>query len=53
MLSISPALDEAATIDGASHWQIFWEVVLPLARPGLIALAIITFLGATSRSSGR
>ncbi len=45
MLSISPALDEAATLDGASHWQIFWEIVLPLARPGLIALTIITFLG--------
>jgi multiple sugar transport system permease protein len=46
MLSISPALDEAATIDGASAWQIFWDVVLPLARPGLIALTVITFLGA-------
>ena len=45
MLSISPALDEAATIDGASHSQIFWEIVLPLARPGLIALTVITFLG--------
>jgi multiple sugar transport system permease protein len=46
MLSISPALDEAATIDGAGPLQIFWEVILPLARPGLIALTIITFLGA-------
>ncbi|HEY8665419.1 MAG TPA: carbohydrate ABC transporter permease, partial [Tepidisphaeraceae bacterium] len=46
MLSIPTSLDEAATIDGASHWRIFWEVILPLARPGLIALAIITFLGA-------
>jgi ABC-type glycerol-3-phosphate transport system permease component len=45
MMSISPALDEAATIDGASHWQIFWDVVMPLARPGIIALTIITFLG--------
>lgn len=46
MLSIPKDLDEAATIDGAGHWHIFWEVVMPLARPGLIALAIITFLGA-------
>jgi multiple sugar transport system permease protein len=45
MLSIPRALDEAATIDGASHWQIFWEVIMPLTRPGLIALAIVTFLG--------
>lgn len=45
MMSISPTLDEAATIDGATHWQIFWEVVMPLARPGILALAVITFLG--------
>lgn len=45
MLSIPPALDEAAKIDGASHWRIFWEVVMPQARSGIIALAIITFLG--------
>ncbi len=47
MLSISPALDEAATIDGANHWQIFWEVIMPLARPGLVALTVITFLGSS------
>lgn len=46
MLSIAPALDEAATIDGATSWQIFWDIVLPLARPGIIALTVITFLGA-------
>ncbi len=45
MLTIPPSLDEAAAIDGASHWQIFWDVILPLARPGLITLAIFTFLG--------
>jgi len=44
MLSIPASMDEAATIDGASHWQVFWDVILPLARPGLIALGIITFL---------
>lgn len=46
MLSIPPSLDEAARIDGAGHWQIFWEVIMPLSRSGMIALAIITFLGA-------
>ena len=45
MLSIPPALDEAATIDGANHWQIFSDLVLPLSRAGLVALTIITFLG--------
>jgi len=44
MISLPRSLDEAASIDGASHWTIFWQVILPLARPGLIALAIITFL---------
>ena len=46
MLSIPPSLDEAARIDGAGHWQIFWEVILPLTRSGVIALGIVTFLGA-------
>lgn len=45
MLSIPPSLDEAAEIDGASKWQIYWEVILPLARPGLVTLAIFTFMG--------
>jgi len=37
-------LDEAARIDGASEWQVFWHVILPLARPALGALAIFTFV---------
>jgi multiple sugar transport system permease protein len=45
MLTIPPALDEAASIDGASAWRVFWDVILPLARPGLITLAIFTFMG--------
>lgn len=45
MLTIPASLDEAASIDGASHWAIFTRVILPLARPGLIVLAIFTFLG--------
>ncbi|NLN88638.1 MAG: carbohydrate ABC transporter permease [candidate division WS1 bacterium] len=46
MLSIPQAMDEAAKIDGAGHWRIFWDIVMPQARPGVIALAIITMLGA-------
>ncbi len=45
MLSIPASLDEAARIDGASAWRIFWDVILPLTRPGLITLAIFTFIG--------
>lgn len=45
MLSIHPSLDESAAMDGATHWQIFWEIIMPLARPGLITLAIFAFIG--------
>jgi len=45
MLTIPPSLDESAAIEGASHWRIFWDIVMPLARPGLITLAIFTFMG--------
>ncbi|MFT5088705.1 MAG: multiple sugar transport system permease protein [Candidatus Latescibacterota bacterium] len=44
MLGIPKAMDEAAHIDGASKWQTFTDVILPLTRPGLIALALITFI---------
>jgi N-acetylglucosamine transport system permease protein len=38
-------LGEAAVLDGASHYQIFFQIMLPLARPGLIAMGIFNFLG--------
>ena len=44
MLTIPRSLDEAAAIDGASTWRIYWDIILPLARPGLITLAIFTFM---------
>lgn len=40
------ALEEAAQLDGAGRLYIFFNIVLPLAGPGLTAAAIITFLGA-------
>lgn len=45
MLTIPSSLDEAAEIDGASKWRLFWDVILPLSRPGLITLTIFTFIG--------
>ena len=45
MLGISVSYDEAAEIDGATHLQTFLEVILPMMRPGLIALSIFAFLG--------
>lgn len=42
--TIPKELEEAASIDGASRWRVFFGVILPLAIPGLVATAIITFL---------
>jgi multiple sugar transport system permease protein len=44
-LSIHDSLIEAARIDGASDFQIYRTIILPLAMPILITLAIFTFLG--------
>jgi multiple sugar transport system permease protein len=45
ILSIPAELDEAALIDGANYWQIFWRVLLPLCRPALATAAVIAFIG--------
>ncbi|MFS0674135.1 carbohydrate ABC transporter permease [Ornithinibacillus sp. 179-J 7C1 HS] len=44
MMSIPDELIEAAKIDGASEWRTYWSIVLPLAKPGLAALGIFTFM---------
>jgi len=44
MLSIPEDLLEAARIDGAGEWRIFFRIVLPLCRPALATLGILTFL---------
>lgn len=43
--SLPSELAEAAIIDGASQQQIFWRIMLPLAQPGLLTIAIFNFLG--------
>lgn len=43
--SVPRELDEAAIIDGASSWRLFWQIVLPLAKPALAALFILDFVG--------
>lgn len=37
---------DAARIDGASNWQIFWEIMIPLSKTGLVAAGVLTFMGA-------
>jgi multiple sugar transport system permease protein len=44
LLSIPDDLIEAARVDGAGEFRIFWRVVLPLCRPALATLGILTFL---------
>jgi multiple sugar transport system permease protein len=43
-LSLPREIEEAALLDGASQWQIFIRVVLPLSRPALATLAVLSFL---------
>ncbi|MEV4491407.1 carbohydrate ABC transporter permease [Micromonospora coxensis] len=43
-LSIPAELEEAAVLDGANHWQIFTRVLLPLSKPALATLAVLSFL---------
>lgn len=45
LLSVPDSLIEAAVIDGASHPQIFWRIVLPLIRPAIAAQVILWFMG--------
>ncbi|OMF30765.1 sugar ABC transporter ATP-binding protein [Paenibacillus sp. FSL H8-0548] len=43
-LSIPRELDEAAYVDGASHWRIFISIIMPLTKPALIVVGLFTFL---------
>jgi len=43
-LSLPAELEEAARLDGANPLRIYWSIMLPLARPGLMALGILTLL---------
>ena len=45
MYGIPDELLEAARIDGANEWKIFWGIVLPITAPVLATLGILTFLG--------
>ena len=41
MQSIPVSLDEAAMIDGANRWTIYWRIVLPLLKPAIATVVII------------
>ena len=44
--TIPASLEEAARIDGASPWQAFYKVILPLAAPALVITALFSFMSA-------
>jgi len=43
--TIPRAIDESAMVDGATHWQIFTRLLLPLLRPILVVIGILNFIG--------
>jgi ABC-type glycerol-3-phosphate transport system permease component len=43
-MTIPKEYDEAAIMDGASHWQIFWRIILPLSTPALAAVGVFAFV---------
>jgi multiple sugar transport system permease protein len=42
--NIPPELERAARIDGATRFQAFWKIVMPLSMPGIVATAIYAFI---------
>ncbi|MGS2641241.1 carbohydrate ABC transporter permease [Streptosporangium sp. G12] len=42
--AVPPELEQAAFVDGAGRWRVFFTIVLPLSRPVLAAVAIFTFI---------
>lgn len=47
-LAIPPSLEEAARIDGASSFEVWWRVMIPLSAPTLATLALFSIIGAWS-----
>lgn len=45
IMSLPKELDEAALIDGASYFRVFWSVLMPLMKPAMATVAIISFIG--------
>ena len=46
--SISPSLEEAAMVDGATRWGAFWRIILPISVPMLLFIFLLQFIGTYS-----
>jgi len=44
MITLSREMEDAAIVDGASRWQIFWLVIMPLSRPIIVSAALLQAL---------
>ncbi|MEI9432282.1 carbohydrate ABC transporter permease, partial [Mesorhizobium sp. Cs1299R1N3] len=44
LLKLPAALEESAAIDGATPLRVFWDIVVPLSRPGLIATSVYVLI---------
>ena len=44
-MSLPPELTDAAHVDGAGEFRIWWQIMLPLVKPALMVMAVFTFLG--------
>jgi multiple sugar transport system permease protein len=51
-LTIPTEMMEAAKIDGAGYWRIFWRIYLPLSGPALATLAVFTFMASWNNLLG-
>src|SRR4029450_3035610 len=51
-MSIPREIEEAARIDGANAFQIYWRIMLPLVRPALLAIAVLSFIGNWNNFTG-
>jgi multiple sugar transport system permease protein len=51
-MTIPSELEEAAKIDGCSYWRTFWTIMMPLVRPALATVAIMTFMGSWNNFMG-
>ncbi|WP_163543453.1 carbohydrate ABC transporter permease [Occultella kanbiaonis] len=50
-MSVPRGVEEAARIDGAGPFRVFWSVVLPMARPALITIVVLSFQGSWNELS--
>ncbi|WP_274362013.1 carbohydrate ABC transporter permease [Paenibacillus thermotolerans] len=52
MMTIPKELEEAARVDGASRFRIFWNIMMPIAAPAAAVVAVFTFIGSWNNFFG-